>query len=64
MSEAPKPTVEKKPKYDSSQELEQAKSDEQKKEELVQAMHSKLHLQEGVLPQDECQGADSDEWSD
>ncbi|XP_014681758.1 PREDICTED: coronin-7-like [Priapulus caudatus] len=62
LSEAPKPSIARKPKYDSGQEL--AKTAAEKKEELIQAMHEKLQFQDDVLPQDECQGADSDEWSD
>ncbi|KAK3584488.1 hypothetical protein CHS0354_006018 [Potamilus streckersoni] len=40
------------------------KSDEQKKEELMNAMVNKLSLQEEPMPQDLADGVDSDEWEE
>ncbi|XP_033105990.1 coronin-7-like [Anneissia japonica] len=51
-------------KYESHQELER-KTDEQKKEELLNAMVGKLGLREDEpLPQEEFEGVDEDEWDD
>lgn len=40
------------------------KTDEQKKEELLSAMNTKLCLNDGPLPQDLTEGVDPDEWDD
>jgi len=61
LSEAPKREV-KERKYDSYN-ADTYKTDEQKREELVAAMSSKLEIDK-KLEQDEFSGVDSDEWSD
>ncbi|CAG2189269.1 CORO7 [Mytilus edulis] len=40
------------------------KSDEQKKEELLDAVTKKLEIKESPLPQDLAEGVDDDEWGD
>ncbi|KXJ24176.1 Coronin-7 [Exaiptasia diaphana] len=52
-------------KYDSTRELQDYKSDEQKKEMLVTAMVEKLgNFDEDPLPQDLMEGVEDDEWDD
>ncbi|XP_077983604.1 coronin-7-like [Glandiceps talaboti] len=63
LSDAPKAAPVKK-KYESYKELEEYKSDEQKKQELLDAMHIKLEARDEPLPQDLMEGADDDEWDD
>ncbi|XP_070554407.1 coronin-7-like [Ptychodera flava] len=62
LSSAPKVVVAK--KYESYRELEEIKSDDQKKQELLDAMNVKLTARDEPLPQDLMEGADDDEWSD
>ncbi|XP_028401542.1 coronin-7-like [Dendronephthya gigantea] len=63
LSEAPKIEVVK--KYQSNVELEEYKTDEQKKEELLNAMSGKLTNYDDVpLPQDLTEGVDESEWDD
>ena len=59
MSEAPKAApVKKKYEYDVK-----IKSDQEKKDELIAAMITKMgDKDEDALPQDEVEGVDSDEW--
>ena len=60
MSEAPKAAPVQR-KYDSYNPT--IKSDEEKKEELIAAMMTKMgDKDEDPLPQDEVEGVDSDEW--
>ena len=61
MSEAPK-EVQVQKKYDSRRELDEFKSDEQKKEELLTAMVNKMSNYDEPLPQDLQEGVDEDEW--
>ena len=61
VSEAPKEVVVQK-KYDSRRELDEYKSDEQKKEELLAAMVNKMSSYDEPLPQDLQEGVDEDEW--
>ncbi|EDO49756.1 predicted protein [Nematostella vectensis] len=64
LSEAPKAPPASK-KYDSTKELDDFKSDERRKEELVTAMVEKLGTyDEDPLPQDLMEGVDDDEWDD
>ncbi|XP_020609841.1 coronin-7-like [Orbicella faveolata] len=52
-------------KYDSRHELEEVKSTEQMKEELVSSMVEKLrNYDDDPLPQDLQEGVDDDEWDD
>ncbi|KAJ7357667.1 Coronin-7 [Desmophyllum pertusum] len=52
-------------KYDSRHELDEWKSSEQKKEELLSSMVEKLrNYDDDPLPQDLQEGVDDDEWSD
>ncbi|XP_074650936.1 coronin-7-like [Tubulanus polymorphus] len=62
LSEAPVSAP--KPKKYKSYKEEEFKTDEQKKEELLSAMVSKMEVQDSPLPQDLTEGVDSDEWSD
>ncbi|XP_006824038.1 coronin-7-like [Saccoglossus kowalevskii] len=63
LSEAPKAVPAPK-KYESYNELEY-KSDDQKKQELLDAMHVKLAAREDEpLPQDLMEGVEDDEWDD
>ena len=59
MSEAPKAApVKKKYEYDVK-----IKSDQEKKDELISAMITKMgDKDEDALPQDQVEGVDSDEW--
>ena len=49
-------------KYDSRRELDEYKSDEQKKAELLTAMVNKMGNYDEPLPQDLQEGVDEDEW--
>eukprot|EP00058_Branchiostoma_floridae_P026168 XP_002611658.1 hypothetical protein BRAFLDRAFT_117106 [Branchiostoma floridae] len=60
LSEAPKEAPA--PKKYESYNPDTYKTDEQKKEELMRAMDSKLELKGDPLPQDLCEGVDDDEW--
>lgn len=52
-------------KYDSRHELEEVKSVEQQKEELLNSMVDKLgNFDDDPLPQDLQEGVDDDEWDD
>ncbi|XP_078683818.1 coronin-7-like [Branchiostoma floridae x Branchiostoma belcheri] len=62
LSEAPKEAPA--PKKYQSYNPETYKTDQQKKEELMRAMDSKLELKGDPLPQDLCEGVDDDEWDD
>lgn len=64
LSEAPKPAPIAR-KYDSRHELEEVKSIEQQKEELLNSMVDKLrNYDDDPLPQDLQEGVDDDEWDD
>ncbi|CAM9408616.1 unnamed protein product [Lampetra planeri] len=51
-------------KYAGGNSYAEEKSDQQKKEELLNAMVSKLSSRDDPLPQDEMEGVDDDEWDD
>jgi len=64
LSEAPKAAPIAR-KYDSRHELEEIKTTEQKKEELLSSMVEKLrNYDDDPLPQDLQEGVDDDEWDD
>ncbi|KAK6173712.1 hypothetical protein SNE40_017118 [Patella caerulea] len=62
LSEAP--VAGPKPKKYESFNIETYKSDDQKKEELLDAMTNKLSLADGPLPQDLFEGVEEEEWDD